>query len=232
MQHHVTTSATNTGPGVEDLSVAFADAIATQHDPLIDHLHWLWPAVWRILADGHPASAAEIAELSGRPLPEVSAVIAKSRQAEVDRDGRVLGVGLTLIPTPHRVTLPERDHALYVWCVPDAFVVSSLLNVPLQLMTRCRGTGQPLMLDVRPDEVRSVDPPEAVVSFVQNPSFTDLRGTICQHQHLFASRRAAESWLSDRPNATVLPVREALQVLGPVLEAATVSGSEPEHGDR
>ncbi len=70
----------------------------------------------------------QIASSAGRSVTDVADVIAHTSQAEVDRAGRVLGVGLTLIPTPHRVLLPGRAHQLYVWCVPDAFAASRMLH--------------------------------------------------------------------------------------------------------
>ncbi len=109
---------------IEDLGQRFAQALTTQDDPLISEMAPLWLPIWRILADGRPASATEIASSTRRSVTEVADVIARTSQAEVDRAGQVLGVGLTLIPTPHRVLLPGRAHQLYVWCVPDAFAVS------------------------------------------------------------------------------------------------------------
>lgn len=228
MQDPVTASAGHASRRVADLSHGFAEAIATQQDPLIEHRHWLWPAVWRILADGRPASAAQIARLCGRPAAEVAAVIAESTQAEVDREGRILGLGLTLIPTPHRVNLAGRDHTLYVWCVPDAFAVSSLLGEPLELTTRCHGTGRQLVLDLEPDRIRAVAPPEAVVSFVRKPDLTDLRGSICRHQNLFAGPQAAQTWLAEHPDGAIVTVAEAFHVIAPVLDAVSEPEQNPE----
>lgn len=211
-----------------ELGRNFAEVMATQSDPLVDHRDWLWPAVWRVLAEGSPASARQIADLSGRPVADVETVIDDSRQAEVDRDGRVLGIGLTLLPTPHRLQLADRDHALYVWCVPDAFAVASVLGKQLRLTTRCHSTGRHLALDLAPGRIRAIDPPEAVVSFVTSPNLSDLRGTICRHQNLFADAQAAQPWLDDHPDGAVVPVAEAFDVMAPVLPPAASAEPRPE----
>ncbi|MDP8928337.1 MAG: organomercurial lyase [Actinomycetota bacterium] len=205
---------------IEDLGQRFAEAL-NQDDPLVSGLVPLLPAVWRILADGRPASPAEIASASGRPISEVSNIIAGTAQAEVDRDGRVLGAGLTLIPTPHRVLLPGVAHQLYVWCVPDAFAVSALLHQPLRVISPCHATGRPVNVDLEPDQVRAVDPAAAVVAFVTDLDVSDTRGSVCVHQNLFVDAEAAAPWLAQHPHADIVPVADGYRVLAPFLAEIT-----------
>ncbi len=205
-------------PGrIEDLGQRFVQALNTQDDPLISGMGPLWPAIWRVLADGRPASAAEIAGSTARSATEVADVIAHTSQAEVDRAGRVLGVGLTLIPTPHRILLPGRGHQLYVWCVPDAFAVSRMLHQPLRVISPCRATGRDVAVDLEPDGVRAVDPAAAVVAFVTDPDISDARGTVCAHQNLFVDAEAAARWLVEHPHAVTVPVGEGYRAMAPFL---------------
>ena len=66
-------------------------------------------AVVRILADGRPAAIAEIAAAVDRSVEDVARIVSQIPNVERDREGRVIGLGLTFLPTPHRVFLPEGD---------------------------------------------------------------------------------------------------------------------------
>lgn len=203
---------------IEDLAQQFSDAIFGKGaDLLSSHIRWLWPSIWRILADGRPASTAEIAELSGRSAADIADIIAHTAEVEADRDGRVLGAALTLIPTPHRVLLADRAHQLYLWCVPDALIVSRLLDRPLRVASPCHATGRDINLEVEPDRVRAVDPPSAVMAFVTECDPSDLRGTVCVHQNLFVSAEAAEPWLEGHAQAFTVPADDAHRIMEPVI---------------
>jgi alkylmercury lyase len=68
--------------------------------------------------------------------------------ADFDRDGRLVGFGLTLRPTPHRVELDGRT--LYTWCVPDTLLLPVLLGRPVRVEARCFATGDPVRVEVEP----------------------------------------------------------------------------------
>lgn len=211
---------------LDDHATQFARAVIKASGLFDSPLLPLYAAIWRILTEGRPASAEEIATATGRPVDEVAAIIAAEELAEVDRHGRVLGVALTLIPTPHRVLLPGRDHLLYLWCVPDAFAVSKILDQPFRLISSCHATGREIVLEIEPDRVREADPDAAVIAFVTSLDPADIRGTGCVLQNLFASAEHAAPWLAGHPHAFVVPARDALTVMAPVIDAFT-AGMHP-----
>lgn len=92
-------------------------------------LQLLHPPILRLLAEGRPAAAEELTTLVGRPTREIAAMIEPLLLAELDARGRVLGLGLSLIPTPHRIELAGRGHALYAWCAPDALALPGVIGL-------------------------------------------------------------------------------------------------------
>lgn len=179
----------------------------------------LWPGIWRSLAEGRPASADELAAATGRSTEEIVKLIEQITEFEADRDNRVLGLGLTLIPTPHRIQLPGRNHLLYASCIPDTLVIARVLGEPLQVTSTCPKTGQPVILEVEPDRIRAADPPAAVMSWVTWFDPDDVRATACGHQNLFVSAEAAAEFQAGYPHVVNVPVAEVYDVFAPVVDA-------------
>lgn len=157
------------------------------------------------LAAGEPVDVARVAERAGAPADDVRDFL-QSSPAEFDGDGRLVGFGLTLRPTPHRVELDGRT--LYTWCAPDTLELPALLGRPVQVESRCFATGEPVRVEVDPDGVRSVDPEDAVVSMVlPDVCMSDFRQKLCDQQHFFSCAAAAAGWRAEHPQAIVVPVR-------------------------
>lgn len=158
------------------------------------------------LAGGEPVEVARIAARADRPALEVLDFLRRS-PAEFDDDGRLVGFGLTLRPTPHRVELDGR--VLYTWCAPDTLELPAMLGKPVRIESPCFATGEAIRIEVDPDGVRAVDPEQAVVSIVTpDACLSDFRERACDEQHFFASAEAAAGWRDARPGAIVVPVRD------------------------
>src|SRR5215216_7804513 len=76
------------------------------------------PPTLALLARGKPASPEEIAAASNKSPEEVRAALERFPSAEWDEQGRVVGLGLTLRLTPHRLQFEGRT--LFAWCALDA----------------------------------------------------------------------------------------------------------------
>lgn len=157
------------------------------------------------LAAGEPVDVARVAGRAGAAVDEVFDFL-RASPAEFDRDGRLVGFGLTLRPTPHRVELGGRT--LYTWCAPDTLELPVLLGQPVRVESRCFATGDPVRVAVDPDGVRELEPEEAMVSIVlPKVCMSDFRHKLCDEQHFFSSVTAGAGWHSERPEAIVVPVR-------------------------
>jgi alkylmercury lyase len=171
----------------------------------------LVPHAMRLLAEGEPVTLEDLAAAAGRPLEEVQVALGEQTSAELDADGRLVGLGLTLRPTPHRYLLDGRT--VFTWCASDVLTFPVVLGHPGIIEATCGSTGQPIRVELTPDGVKRVDPSGAVVSAVRPAGeLADVRSAICQHGRFFAFMQAAAQWAVEHPEADIRPVEEAFAV--------------------
>jgi alkylmercury lyase len=169
------------------------------------------PPTLDLLAGGKPASLEEIAAAAGKPPEGVRAALDRFPSAEWDEQGRVVGLGLTLQLTPHRLEL-EGSTTLFAWCALDALLFPALLGRPTSIESPCRGTGELVHIEVTPAGIEMVEPPSAVVSIVAAQDLANFRRVGCSNTHFFSSPKAASGWLEKHPEATILPAEEAFRL--------------------
>lgn len=63
-------------------------------------MEWLFRPLLKMLAEGDPVPVEDIAAETGKPVEEVKQVLQTLPSVELDEQGRVVGYGLTLFPTP------------------------------------------------------------------------------------------------------------------------------------
>src|SRR5215217_9365702 len=119
------------------------------------------PPTVDLLARGKPASPEEIAAISAKSPEEVQTALDRFPSAEWDEQGRVVGLGLTLQLTPHRLEVEGRT--LFAWCALDALLFPALLGRPASIESPCRGTGEPVHIEVTPAGIETVEATTAVV---------------------------------------------------------------------
>ncbi|MDQ4000018.1 MAG: organomercurial lyase MerB [Actinomycetota bacterium] len=163
-----------------------------------------------LLARGKPTSPEEIAAASGKSPEEVRAALDQFPSTEWDEQGRVVGAGLTLCLTPHRLELKGRT--LFAWCALDALLFPVLLGRRASIESPCRGTGDPVHTEVTPAGIEMVEPPSAVVSIVAARDLANLRSVGCNNTHFFSSSEAVSRWLEKHPETTILPVEDAFRL--------------------
>ena len=155
---------------------------------------------------------------------------AEQTSVERDADGRLVGLGLTLRPTPHRYPLDGRT--LFAWCASDALTFPVVLGRPGVIESTCGATGQPIRVELTPDGVTSVDPSGAVVSAVRpTGQLADVRSAICQQGRFFVSPQAAEQWAAEHPEGEIRSVEEAFAVDRAVVTQVGWAASERESDD-
>lgn len=161
-----------------------------------------------LLARAAPVSVDDLTAATGLPAGEVRQALANLPDIETDEQGRVVGSGLTLRPTPHRFTV--EGHQLYTWCALDTLLFPAVLGRAAAIESPCHGTATPVRVSVDPATgVTSVDPASAVVSIVIPGPHTSIRTAFCNQVHFFASRSAAQPFLDEHADMTVIPVADA-----------------------
>ncbi len=179
----------------------------------------LLPRVLRKLATGQPVDPARLATLAGLPVDRVDAAL-RQAASEWDPSGqRLVGLGLTSVPTQHRYRV--HGHDLWAWCAGDTLAFPVWIGAPAHVESPCAATGELVQVEVTPAGVRHVEPAGAVMSFVTPATdLSQVRQAVCANSHYFRSAEAAAPWHAQHPDGLVLPVAEAFEVLRPaVLQA-------------
>lgn len=178
----------------------------------------------KLLAQGKPVSSAQMADASGLPLAEVQDTFAKIMEqgGEVDEAGNLVGLALTLNPTPHRFSLNGRT--LYTWCALDAVFLPGLLDETAEVESTCPTTGQPIRLTISPYGIEALSPETAVLSIAvpglscrreehaPGKAKTGPTSESCNQMHFFANEEAAERWGQTHPGTVVFSPDEAFRL--------------------
>lgn len=169
-----------------------------------------FPDLVRLIAHGEPLEIADLAAAVGLPAHDVEAILRVQPGTDWDEEGRLVGFGLTLRPTPHRFNVSGRT--LYTWCAADAFLFTFILGEPAVAESTCPVTGEEIQVALSPEEVTAVSPPGAVISERLGPGLgADLRAEVCDHGHFFSSEDAAASWAAGHHDGEVRGVTEAFE---------------------
>ena len=167
----------------------------------------------RLLAEGRPVPIERVAAVLERPAADVDAAVRGLANVEFDEEGRIVGCGIMLKPTPHRLVVDGRS--LFTWCAFDTLLFSPMLGRPATVESRCAATGAPIRIVVTPTGVERVDPTSVVVSILvpeREAACCDVRSSFCNHVHFFRSADAARAWLDEHRDGAVLSVREAFDL--------------------
>lgn len=143
------------------------------------------------------------------------------------KEGNVIGLGLTLVPTPHVYEVDGRK--LYTWCAADALAFPVMLKQSANIESSDPITGEKIRVSVTPDRVEKVEPESAVVSWVRNIDVTNIRGSGCNNVNFFISAETASKWIAEHPDQTFYPANDVYQALKD-LHSNKFSDILPEHG--
>jgi alkylmercury lyase len=156
---------------------------------------------------GYPVPPDEIAIRLQVP-PETVISILRGFGAEFDKDGNIVGVGLTLVPTPH--VYEVNSTKLYTWCAIDALLFPIILKHTAHIESLDPISGDKIQVTVTPDGVQNVEPEAAVVSWVnRNVDPSNIRGSICHYVYFFTSSETASKWIAEHPGKMFYPVIDA-----------------------
>jgi alkylmercury lyase len=170
----------------------------------------------RLLAHGTPVTMDELATTAGIDVADISNTPA-GPEIEYDDENRIVGWGLTLVPTPH--TFIVDGCRLYTWCAADTLLFPAIIGSRARIESTCPATDTVIRLTVDPqDGVSDVSPATAVISIPapQELDAAQVRASCCDPGRYFATAEAAEDWLAQHPTGTVLPVADAYAQLRPV----------------
>jgi alkylmercury lyase len=89
-----------------------------------------------------------------------------------------------------------------------------LLGESANVTSRCPSTGRPIFLTLTPDGPVDLDPPEAVMSFLEPEERfgSNVITSFCRYVHFFVSSEAAATWIADHPGTFELSIDDAYRL--------------------
>jgi len=177
----------------------------------------------KILAEGNPISPQIMRDRINMDSETTDKIFHQLRNGagELDEDGNLVGLALSLKQTPHRFRVNSRD--LYAWCSLDTFFLPGLLGETAEIESTCPVTNEPIRLTIGPDGIQSYDPPSTVLSIAvpgQSCSLPDSKGKhgvgaeseACRQMHFFRDKEAAAMWIKNYPGVAIFTVEEAYRL--------------------
>jgi alkylmercury lyase len=165
----------------------------------------------QLLANGCPVPPDDVATRLQVPPDKIISAL-RGFGAEFDKDGNIVGVGLTLIPTPHIYKIDS--HKLYAWCAADTLSLPVILKQNAEIESSDPITGEKIHITVTPDRVEKVEPKTAVVSCVDP---TNIRGSWDHYVHFFSSPKTASKWIAEHPDQTFYRANDVYKALKDIL---------------
>lgn len=107
-----------------------------------------------------PLNHALLAHLArGKPLEKPALAVARPEELErrlgrlsdleMDAQGRIVGWGITLVPTRHQFQIQGQD--LFAWCAFDTVLYPPQLRAEARIQSICPVTGRAMSFVVTPD---------------------------------------------------------------------------------
>lgn len=193
---------------VSAATTALLNRVLNPNDPATEPGRRLIVTALRLLTGGEPITVDRLTDTAGVPDPDLSGVIA-GRDIEYDNEGRIVGWGLTLNPTPHRYTV--NGHRLYAYCAPDTLIFPKIIGAPAKIES-VSPSGTPIRLTIDPDAgITAIEPDTAVVTLVaaDHVDTQRVRATLCNPQRFFATADAATDWQASNPGMIIASVADA-----------------------
>lgn len=158
---------------------------------------------------GKPLKKAALAASLHMGQQDVEQRLLHLPDTEFDRQGNILGWGVTLVPTRHRFQI--HGQSLYTWCAFDTVLFPPSLLAEAQVQSTCPVTGHAIGFVATPEgSVRNLLPAGSVMSLIIPAERRDcIRATFCEQSLFFESEQAAATWLTAHPEALVLSIEEA-----------------------
>jgi len=174
-------------------------------------------ALYRELAKGEAVDDSQLAGTLGISVVESGVLLDRdSIKSAIYRDGqgRVLGFGGLAVASMHH-RLKVNGRALSTWCAWDSLFLPEILECSAEVTSPDPETGQLIQLIVTPERIASVEPRDAVISFVQpdagvfRTSAANVMAKFCHFIYFFASQASGERWSEKNPGTFLSSLDDA-----------------------
>jgi alkylmercury lyase len=157
------------------------------------------------LKNGVPLSMAEFAQLMG--LSESDAIDLAKNKGELNESGELVGfLGLSIVPTNHQLIINNKN--FYTWCAADTLIFPAILEVEAKVISADPITGEAIRVAIENDILTSIEPGQSMISWIDDVDDADIRCSMCNRVHFFASGDSANKWHNNNQEARVFSVPE------------------------
>lgn len=170
-----------------------------------------------LLAAGKPVSHSLFAIIVKTDVFAVEKALQLGRTDRHSR-GNVIGLsGFTLLPTLHRLMI--EDVALFSCCAMVAQMMPSLAGKTAAIESIDPINNKVVKIIISPNSIQSVEPKEAVATFVvtnQEDVLREVSSAFCSHVRHFINYRTAEEFTSLNPKRYVVDIDQLHRIAGQV----------------
>lgn len=170
---------------------------------------------FELLAEGQPLATDRLATACGLSTGRVESILDRVR-CRRDEQSRLIDLyGLTLEPTPHRLTLGRTT--VYSCCALWTQVIPRLLGRPVVVESIDPVNQRTVRVDVGPEGPFSIDPSDTcatVKSATREAIRNDVGAAFCFYARYFSSRENAESFSSGSGAVAIMSVGSLWNLAG------------------
>ena len=192
-------------PLLEAIAERLAEQLQCEHEELcLPILHQV--------TRGKPIEKAALAATLHMSQGELEQRLLHLPDTEFDEQGNILGWGVTLVPTRHRLQIDGKS--LYTWCAFDTVLFPPSLRAEARVQSTCPVTDHSITFVATPEgTIKNLVPASSVMSLIIPAERSEcVRATFCEQSLFFESEQAASTWLAVHPEAILLSIAEAAVV--------------------
>ena len=190
------------------LDTIVASLVKPRHREQKDLAH----AILEQVAQGKPVEKAQLSAALHLPLEALEQRLVGLPDLEYDQQGRIVGWGVTLVPTRHRFRIQGQD--LFTWCAFDTVLFPPQLGSEAQVHSTCPATGRTISFVATPDgSIKNLSQGTCVLSLlIPTEQRNRGRAGFCEPSLFFWDEHAAARFLATHPDALLLSIEEAAYV--------------------
>lgn len=170
----------------------------------------LFAQAQQLLLEGRPVSPDQIAARLRMPKHQALSILGHIGAAFDDK-GNLVGLGLSIVPTPHSYQINGRQ--LYVWCAADAITFPIFHQATAVITSPDPISGELVRLTSSPAGVSGVEPGTAVATWVPGTmSMASIRANFCNRTNFFTSVDTAAEYVSQHPGLVIVSIEDVFEV--------------------
>lgn len=126
---------------------------------------------------------------------------------EIDSNNHLIGfLGFSISKTNHSLLINNKK--FYTWCAADTLIFPSILNAKAVISSTDPISGEFVNIEVEIDALKTISPTTAMISWIDEIDDCQIRGSMCNRVHFFASNKTANEWHQNNQDAKLFKVSE------------------------